>query len=396
MNNTMNNILFLMGAASLPLSAAAQALQETATEPPTLVERISGKETSPLSSHLKLQLNSMGSALFTDGELERARFSINGVRMVIQGQFHENFSYYFRQSYTRNFSPTETDDVSMALEQMILTWKPSRRLTLDIGKQCMQLGGYEFWVAANRVRFYSDFNSTMSSYQTGVNFGVHLSPDHTLNLQALNYRPATEAAYYTYGLPEGMELTKAPFIGILNYDGYFADRALNLRYAVAGAPLANGRPQYFVTAGNTWEKGRVLAYLDVMYAYEGIDSKGLISQLSANRPEGGTTAQYASYLSTIANLDYRIHPQWNLYVKGAYETARVLRSNGCYRKGLYTRTWSVQGCVEYFPIKGEDFRFFLHVLHKQSGTTHLARTLGATDHDTQRISLGLEYVIPVF
>ncbi len=194
MNNTMNNILFLMGAASLPLSAAAQALQEPATEPPTLVERISGKETSPLSSHLKLQLNSMGSALFTDGELERGGCSISGWGMVFQGLFHENFSYYFRQSYTRNFSPTETDDVSMALEQMILTWKPSRRLTLDIGKQCMQLGGYEFWVAANRVRFYSDFNSTMSSYQTGVNFGVHLSPDHTLNLQALNYRPATEAA----------------------------------------------------------------------------------------------------------------------------------------------------------------------------------------------------------
>lgn len=392
----MKNILLILCAPFLSLAANSQALTETdSDETKTVLERVTGKEQS-LSGHMNLLLNSMGSALFTDGELDCARFSINGVRMVIHGNFHEKFSYYFRQSYTRNFAPMETDNVSMALEQMILGWKPNSTIALEIGKQCMQLGGYEYWVAANRVRFYSDFNSTMTSYQTGVNMAISPHPNHTVNLQFLNNRASMEEDYYPFGLPEGKELTKAPFIGVLNYDGYLIDRALNLRYAVAAAPLTKGRPQVFVTAGNTWEKGPVLAYLDIMYAYEGIDTKGLISNLSANRPEGGVTAQYASYLSTIANFDYRIHAHWNLYLKGAYETTRVLRSNACYQKGLYTRTWSAQACAEYFPIKGEDFRVFLHLLYKRSGATHHARALGATDHDSQRISIGMEYKIPVF
>lgn len=396
MKVNMKNAWYIGCCSFMALTAVAQEPLVTPGEGTTLVEKLTGEDKPLLSSHMNLQFNTMASVPFTNGKLDNAHFSINGVRMEIHGKFHEQFNYYFRQSYTRNFIPMEVDNVSMAVEQMKIGWNVHPRLQLEIGKQCMQLGGYEFWVAANRVRFYSDFNSTMSSYQTGINAAIGLHPNHTLNLQFLNYRLATEEAYYVYGLPAGITLTEAPFISVLNYDGYFADRALNLRYAVAGGPLAKGRPQVFVTMGNTWEKGPILAYLDLMYAYEGLDSKGLISTLSARRPEGGTTAQYASYLSAIANFDYRINSHWNLYVKGAYETARVLRSNACYQKGLYTRTWSAQACAEYFPIQGEDFRVFMHFLYKKSGTTRLAQSIGAADQDAQRISIGLEYVIPVF
>ena len=36
---------------------------------------------------------------------------------------------------------------------------------------------------------------------------------------------------------------------------------------------------YYLTAGNVYEKGPVIAYIDVMYSREGLDSKGIISDL---------------------------------------------------------------------------------------------------------------------
>lgn len=181
-----------------------------------------------------------------------------------------------------------------------------------------------------------------------------------------------------------------------NWDGYFFDRGLNLRYSVSWGQLADKRNILYLTAGNVWEKGPVLAYVDFMYSREGLDSKGLVSELSASRPEGGVTAQHVSYFATIANFDYRVHRHWNLYVKGAYETGSVYKANGFYEKGLYRRTWNVQACAEYFPMENSELLIFLHLLYKNHGLTQRAKALGADDYSSQRISLGLVYTIPVF
>ena len=102
------------------------------------------------------------------------------------------------------------------------------------------------------------------------------------------------------------------------------------------------------------------------------------------------------YLSIIADFDYRIHPNWNVYVKGAYETAGVYETNGWFEKGLYRTTWNLQGCVEFFPMRNSELKIFGHLLHKGHKLTERARALGAVSPDTQRISVGLVYTIPVF
>ena len=79
------------------------------------------------------------------------------------------------------------------------------------------------------------------------------------------------------------------------------------------------------------------------------------------------TAENAEYFSTIANFDYRIHPNWNVYVKGAYETASVYKANGIFEKGLYRTTWNAQACVEYFPMRNRELLIFAHMLTSDSG-----------------------------
>ena len=69
-----------------------------------------------------------------------------------------------------------------------------------------------------------------------------------------------------------------------------------------------------------------LGYIDFMYSREGVDSKGLISEVTAVKGEG-TTVPNVDYFTTIFNLDYRVASHWNMYVKGVYEQGNVFKSN---------------------------------------------------------------------
>ena len=127
-----------------------------------------------------------------------------------------------------------------------------------------------------------------------------------------------------------------------------------------------------------------------------MDSKGIISDLQGPVLSAPSTAQHAEYFTTVVNFDYRIHPNWNLYLKGAYERAGIYKTNGHFEKGLYRTTWNAQACVEYFPMRNSELLLFAHFLYKGHHLARRAQALGGMSPDTQRVSIGLVYSIPVF
>lgn len=169
-----------------------------------------------------------------------------------------------------------------------------------------------------------------------------------------------------------------------------------MRYAASWGQQAKGRNICYLTAGNIYEKGPVVAYLDLMYSREGLDSKGIVSSLQGDAIGNPVTAQYVDYFSVIANFDYRIHPNWNVYVKGAYETSGVYKANGPFEKGKYRTAWSGQACVEYFPMRNSELLIFAHLLYKKYDLTERAKAMIGDSPDKQRFSIGLVYSIPVF
>lgn len=378
------------------MTAVAQEPLIRPEEGKTLLERVTKDGKSILSSNMNLQFYTSAAAYLTDGKLDEAAFRINTVRLEILGDFGKNFSYHFRQSYNKYSNPHALDNLPSSVECALVNWKLKPRFTLTAGKQVIQLGGYEYWVNSIKVREFSDFNNNVSCYQAGVNGAIMLSPTQLLNVQVLNNRGGSDDDTFLYGRPQGVEKARVPMLSTVNWDGFFLDNGLNLRYSASWGQLADKRNIMYLTAGNVWKKGPVLAYVDLMYSREGLDSKGLVSELSANRAEGGVTAQHVAYFTTIANFDYRIHTHWNLYAKGAYETGSVYKANNCYDKGLYRRTWNMQACVEFFPMKNSELLIFLHFLYKNHGMTHRAKALGAKEYTSQRVSLGLVYTIPVF
>ena len=199
-----------------------------------------------------------------------------------------------------------------------------------------------------------------------------------------------------YGLPEGVQSSKFPLIGTLNWNGLFADKSIHLMYSASAGQLAKGKNVYHFMCGNIYQKGPILAYLDVLYSRSAIDAQQRITALQAGGERTPVTVQNTQYLTFIADVDYQFHPKWNAYLKGAYETASVYRTNGDFQKGRYLTSWNAQACLEWFPFtQDKGFKVFAHYVYNGNILSDNAKTLGAAMPDTQRISLGIQYIIPV-
>ena len=346
-------------------------------------------------SHINLEFAASANAYFTENRFDESSFKMNRVRLEILGHLNDNLSYHFRQSFNKYSNPYSVDNMSSSIEYAYITWHHEDKFDLVAGKQYLAVAGYEAYVNGLKVREFSDFNNNFDIYQTGLMGTIKFSPTQHLVLQVANNRSTVDKDVYLYGLPDGLESSKLPILSTACWHGWFADSALHLMYSASVGNLAKGKNLYYLMCGNVYEKGPILAYLDVIYARSAIDNQQRITTLQRN-VAAPVTAQNTEYFTVIANVDYRFHPKWNGYLKGAYETAGVYESNGVFAAGKYTTAWNAQACLEWFPFTSDSgFKVFLHYLYKGYELTEKANALGAVLPHTQRISLGIQYIIPV-
>lgn len=388
----------------LPVLATAQneTLISEKDSIPSLVERIiaereGGYKIRKIKSNINLEFYTSANAYFTENEFDDLSFKLNRVRLEIEGRLNDHLSYHFRQSFNKYSNPHSVDNLSSSIEYANITWHASDRFNLVAGKQFVALGGYEAYVNALRVREFCEFNNNVAVYQAGIMGVVQFNPAQQLILQVVNNRSGSDSDLYIYGRPDGIEAAKIPLLATVNWNGFFLDDALHFRYSASMGQLAKGKNIYYLTCGNIYEKYPFVAYLDVMYSREGIDSQQRITTLQGQgRGMLPVTAQNTQYLSFIANLDYQFHPKWNAYLKGAYETAGIYEANSIFAKGRYLTSWNAQACLEWFPFtEDKGFKVFAHYLYKGHHLTENAEVMMASMPHTQRISLGLVYVIPV-
>ena len=389
-------VLALWLVACWPMQAQKTPLVTRNDSVQSLLNRLLATENPEVSAHMNLEFYTSAAAYFTEGSLDAAAFKINRVRLEILGSFSKEFNWHFRQSFNKYSNPHALDNLSSSIEYAYVNWKPSEKFNLTVGKQFVAMGGYEYYLNSNKIREFSEFNDYVAAYQAGVSAAFNLTPSQELVLQVTNFRSGEDKDMYVYGRPEGVAKAKAPLLSSLNWNGSYADNTVRFRYAASWGQQAEKKNILYLTAANIYEKGPTLLYLDVMYSRQGLDNHCIISDMQGAMVENPVTAQHTEYLAVIGNFDYRIHRNWNAYIKGAYETAGVYKANGLFEKGLYRTTWNLQGCVEFFPMANSELMIFGHVLHKGHKLTDRARALGAIAPDTQRISVGLVYTIPVF
>lgn len=366
-------------------------------ELPTMVERIieqrdsamyDGYKIRKIKSHINLEFASSANAYFTAGQFDEMSFKMNRVRLEIYGRLNDHLSYHFRQSFSSYNNVNTVENLPSSIEYANLKWRFNDKFDLVVGKQFLAVAGYEGYVNGLLVREFSEFNNNFAIFQTGVKAAAYLTPDQHLYFQVVNQKTGLE----DYGLPVGVEPSKFPLLASACWMGWFADGAINLQYSASAGQLARGKNIYYLMCGNVYEKGPILAYLDVLYQRSGLDNQHRISSL-APVP---SVAQNIQYLTVIGNVDYRFHPKWNGYLKGAYETAGIYEDNGPFVKGRIMNAWNAQACLEWFPFEEDKgFKVFAHYVYKGFDLTENAKALGATKPHTQRISLGIQYIIPV-
>ena len=396
--------LFIAILCLLPMAAAAQ--NQTLISPddsiPSLVERIiagheDGIKDKNIKSNINLEFYTTANAYFTDGKFDEVSFKMNRVRLEFVGQVTDRLSYHFRQSFNKYTNPYSMDNLSSSIEYANITWQTTEKFSLVAGKQFVALGGYEAYVNAMRLMEFCDFNNNVAVYQAGLMGVMQFTPSQQLIVQLVNNRSGSDSDLYLYGRPDGIEAAGLPLLATLNWNGLFLDDALHFRYSASAGQLAKGKNIYYLTCGNIYEKDPVIAYLDVMYSREGIDSQQRITALQGQgRGMLPVTAQNTQYLSFIANFDYQFSPKWNAFVKGAYETAGVYEANGIFKKGRFMTGWQAQACLEWYPFtESKGLKVFAHYLYKGYELTENAEVMMASMPHTQRISLGMVYVIPV-
>lgn len=351
-----------------------------------------------IKSHINLEFVSSANAYFTDNQFDDMSFKTNRVRLEIYGKLNKSLSYHFRQSYNRYHNPNALDNLPSSIEYANIKWNYNNKFELVAGKQFVALAGYEGYVNGIKVREFSEFNNNIEIFQTGLAGQYNFSPTQFMMFQVANLRAGQDADVLKYGLPQGLEATKFPVLSTLTWHGKFADESIYLMYAASVGQVAKGKNVYYLTCGNIYEKGPVLAYLDVLYSRSAVDIQQRITSLQ----NGGmhallpATAQNVEYLTFIADLDYQFNPKWNAYVKGAYELSNVYESNGVFEKGHYMTSWNAQACLEWFPFSEEKgFKVFAHYVYKAHDLTDKANALMAVMPHTQRASLGIQYIIPV-
>ncbi len=348
-----------------------------------------------ITSHINLEFVTSANAYFTGNEFDDLSFKMNRVRLEMYGRLNQNLSYHFRQSFNKYSNPHIVDNLSSSIEYANIKWHPNNHFQLIAGKQFVNFAGYEGYLNAVKVREFSNFNNNIPIYQAGL-MGTYMpNENHSLALQIVNIRSGRDDDQFVYGLPAGVEPAKLPMLATLNWNGWFADKSLHLMYSASAGQQARGKNIYYLMCGNIYEKGPVIAYLDVLYSRESIDSQQRITTLQG----GGinpVTAQNTQYFTVIADFDYQFHPKWNAYIKGAYETAGVYEANGLFKKGRYITSWNAQACIEWFPFtEDKGLKIFAHYVYNGHELTENARALNAVLPHNQRISLGLVYVMPV-
>ena len=252
-----------------------------------------------------------------------------------------------------------------------------------------------------RMLYMSDMNEYMDCYFTGVTLGYQPTPSQELRLQVTDNRIGSMED--TYGiLPAGIGKPRAPLFYTFNWNSSYLDEILNLRYSATAGEQAKGKWMYMAWAGHNVCTGPFDGYFDVMYTRGALDPLGILTELvppSAENEEGPVCLRNIQYLSLVAEMNYRFHPKWNAFAKGMYETGSVYKAGdeeGELPDGKYRTAWGLQTGIEFYPMADENLHIFLTGTARFYNLTEKAKALCASIENTQRLSVGFIYKLPLY
>ena len=364
--------------------------QSTATEK-SLFEEVTGLKAKSDKFNFYLNMNTSFDAMDGFSDPVKNKFNIRQLRIEAKGNVNDWLSYRWRQRLNRsNAQGNNIDNAPTSIDIAGIGVKLSDKWSIFAGKQCAAYGGIEFDLNPIEIYEYSDMIENMSNFMTGLNIGYDFAAGQQLNFQVLNSLNGTFAE--TYGGVDA-EPSKTPLVYTLNWNGNF-NNVFKTRWSASVMSQAKDENMTYVALGNELSLGKFGMFLDFMYSKEDIDRKRIMTGMLG----GGASLYGAEYMSVVTKLNYRFDENWNVFVKGMYETASLDKKNGAFVDGKYRTSLGYLAGLEYYPMENSNLHFFLTYVGRKYNYTDTAVKMNANlkDYDTNRVSVGFIYQLKMF
>lgn len=323
-------------------------------------------------------------------------FKNKQLRLEIKGNIGEHLSYRLRHRMNKANGAQGEDNFAKATDIMMVGWKFNDKLAVQAGKMCQIWGGFEFDENPMYIYQYSDMVDNMDNFMAGLVVSYKPVPTQEIALEvsdANNGRFADEYGPDAKSL-EGngtamrlLEQANHPLTYIANWNGSFLDGVLNTRWSWGIQTQAKHKYSRMLVLGQQLNLPTFQWYFDYMGAWDGLDRL----KIASNELGDGTAwMSDVHYDSFITKANWQFAPQWNLMLKGMYETASVSKIE---QFKNYRKSFAYMGSIEYYPIKDQDFRIFLAYTGRKFD---FSDKCGLKDYNTNRIELGFMYRIKAY
>ena len=365
----------------------------------SLFEEVSGikKKTDAFHLYMNTQTNATLNWSGEDGsDFDGGKFAFKQLRLEMKGNVKDWLSYRFRMRLNKGQSEDGYfDNVLKSIDIMEVGFK-YKKVNFVVGKQCAAYGGIEFDLNPIEVYQYCDMIDYMDNFMTGVRAEWQINPKHQMQFQILDAVALNPGQMYG----ENVKNSKLPLVYTVNWNGTFGQDIYKTRWSASVMNETKNRYMYYFALGNQFKlTDKWGAWIDFMYSREGIDRKGIITNvLTGYTDKFRHNAFNTEYLTLLLHTNYFITPKWNVFAKVAWERNGVYKNTLDIRKGNYGTDWLYVGGVEFYPLKDKGLHFFLTYIGQNITHSEMARKYygAAKDYFTNALTAGFIWQIPLF
>ena len=403
----MKNTVFALLALATGVASAQVQAENAGGGEATLFERVAKIEKKSDRFNLYFNMHYAFDADFNTagtGGFDQGAFNMRQFRIEAKGKITDWLSYRWRQRLNRgNEGGGFIDNLPNSIDFACLNFAVSDKFSISAGKQCAAYGGIEYDLNPIEIYRYSEMINNMSNFMSGVMFTYDFTPNQQLAFQVLDSRNGSIEE--TYG--DSLAANKLPLVYTLNWNANMFDGAWQTRWSVSAMDEVKEKYMYYVALGNQFNfSPKCNMFVDLMSSYEGIDRKGIMTNVLGGKDNFKGHNMYNSlYSSLVAKVNWRFCPKWNFFVEGMLESAAIYggkENDGVYNggniaDGNYRTSVGYLTGIEYYPMESS-----LHLFLTFVGQTHLfterAKALNPKNenYSTQRVSLGFIYQLPVY
>ena len=349
-------------------------------------------------------LNTAASAqVETDNEHEWSTgFKNKHLRLEIKGNLTDKLYYRFCYRMTNSNVARSEDNFARSTDVVMIGYRFSDKLSVEAGKIFQPFGGYEVDENPIYIYEYSDLTGGLECYLGGVVINYKPVPTQEIVVGVTNAHNDKFADVYGDNslAIEGdgtqnriLEKTRIPLGYSLGWNGSFLNNRLLTRWSWGIEGEARHKYSRMLILGQKLNLDRLQWYFDYMYQNDGLDRFGLASREVRDffpAVGGEVWMSDVHYTSFITKLNWQFAPQWDLMLKGMYETASVTKVD---RFKDFRKSYGYVGSVEYYPVKSQDFRVFLAYVGRK---VTYKDGVGLDKYNTNRIELGFKYRIKAY